>query len=40
MNGAVEEYFIKGYGEKAAVVKVNPKNIEALYNKFKDMKTN
>ncbi len=40
INAAVEEYFAKGYGEKASVSKANPKALEQLFNKYKDPKTN
>ena len=40
INSAVEDYYSKGYGEKASVSKANPKALEQLFNKYKDSKTN
>ncbi len=39
LNTAVEEYYVKGYGEKASVVKVNTKGLESMFNKYKDAKS-
>ncbi|CDW86113.1 UNKNOWN [Stylonychia lemnae] len=36
VNSAAEEYFVKGYGEKASVGKGNPKIIESLFSKYKE----
>eukprot|EP00347_Sterkiella_histriomuscorum_P007128 403350156 len=39
LNMAAEEYFMKGYGEKTGSGKINPQNIQALFNKYKDAQT-
>jgi hypothetical protein len=36
----VEDYYAKGYGDKAPVTKSNPKALEQLFNKYKDPSTN
>ncbi len=39
VNSAAEEYFVKGYAEKAQIVKSNPKAIEGLFARYKDAQT-
>lgn len=36
VNAAALEYFEKGYGGKAEVVKTSAKSLESLFNKYKD----
>lgn len=39
VNNAVEEYFAKGYGEKAVITKANPGKIQQTFNLYKDAST-